>query len=155
MLLDLDHFKLAKDTFGHAIGDALLCAVAERLRAHVREDDTVARLGGDEFVVLLSAPCTRESADQVAAGLVRALAETFPVEGRQLRIGASIGVSFIANSRGEAGSLDMDKLLHQADTALYRAKEEGRPTHCFYEWSPTEELRAGAAFEEGPAICSY
>jgi len=117
MLLDLDHFKLANDTFGHAVGDALLCAVAERLLSHVRESDTVARLGGDEFVVLLTSPCTRERTDLVAAELVRALAETFLVEGHHLRIGASIGVSFVANVRGKAASLDMDKLLHQADTA--------------------------------------
>ncbi len=152
MLLDLDHFKLANDTYGHAVGDALLCAVAERIKSQLRARDTVARLGGDEFVVLMSGPCSRADADRLAARLVCAIGETFPIDGRQLRIGASIGVTFVANSGAVAGSLDTDKLLHQADTALYRAKEGGRRTHNFYEWSPCENLLIGAELEKEDSI---
>jgi diguanylate cyclase (GGDEF)-like protein len=140
MLIDLDHFKLANDTFGHAVGDALLCAASDRMSSRMRGGDTVARLGGDEFAVLMSAPCTREEANQCAAGLVRALAEPFQVEGRQLKIGGSIGVSFVTNAPCLDGTLDTDKLLWQADTALYRAKEEGRRTHYFFQPPKVHEL---------------
>jgi diguanylate cyclase (GGDEF)-like protein len=140
MLVDLDHFKLANDTFGHAVGDALLCSVSDRMCARMRECDTVARLGGDEFAVLMSAPCTREEADHRAAGLVRALGEAFVVEGRQLKIGGSIGVSFVTNTKDISDTLNTDMLLHQADTALYRAKQEGRRTHCFFEVETAPEV---------------
>jgi diguanylate cyclase (GGDEF)-like protein len=140
MLVDLDHFKLANDTFGHAVGDALLCAASDRMRARMRESDTVARLGGDEFAVLMSSPCTREEADHSAAELVRALAETFHLEGRQLKIGGSVGVSFVTSASHLEGPLNTDKLLWQADTALYRAKEEGRRTHCFFETAKVREV---------------
>ena len=152
MLVDLDHFKLANDTYGHAVGDALLCAVASRIGALLRQSDTVARLGGDEFVVLMSAPCSHADADRLAGTLVREIGETFPIEENLLRIGASIGVTFVANREGVAGSLDTDKLLHQADTALYRAKEGGRRTHNFYEWSPIENLLIGSEIVEENTI---
>jgi GGDEF domain-containing protein len=96
----------------------------------------------------MGGPCSRSDADQLAARLVRSIGETFHVEGRELRIGASIGVTFVANPGAVAGSFDMDKLLHQADTALYRAKEGGRRTHSFYEWSPIENLLLGTALME-------
>jgi diguanylate cyclase (GGDEF)-like protein len=140
MLVDLDHFKLANDTFGHAVGDALLSAASDRMRARMREGDTVARLGGDEFAVLMSSPCTWEEADRRAAGLVRALAEPFHMEGRQLKIGCSIGVSFVTDTKDISDTLNTDMLLHQADTALYRAKQEGRRTHCFFEVETAPEV---------------
>ena len=140
MLVDLDHFKLANDTFGHAVGDALLCAASDRMCARMRESDTVARLGGDEFAVLMSGPCTPEEADHRAAGLVHALAEPFHLEGRQLKIGGSIGVSFVTSASHLDGTLNTDKLLWQADTALYRAKEGGRRTHYFFEAPKVREL---------------
>jgi diguanylate cyclase (GGDEF)-like protein len=132
MLLDLDHFKLANDTFGHAVGDALLCAVAGRLCAEMRDGDTVARLGGDEFAVLMSAPCTRDDADRTAASLIKALVEPFQLQGRRLLIGCSIGITFASPPDG-AVAAGGDALLHQADLALYRAKEDGRRTHRFYD----------------------
>jgi diguanylate cyclase (GGDEF)-like protein len=140
MLVDLDHFKLANDTFGHAVGDALLCAASDRMSARMLERDTLARLGGDEFAVLMSAPCDREEANDRAAGLVRALAETFHLEGRQLKIGGSIGVSFVTGESHLDGTLNTDKLLWQADTALYRAKQEGRRTHYFFDAAKVREL---------------
>lgn len=134
MLVDLDHFKLANDTFGHAVGDALLCAVSERLCAAMRDGDTVARLGGDEFALLMAAPCSPEEADRHAARLIHALAEPFEVAERVLRIGGSIGVSLTTNaSSALMGALDADTLLHRADIALYRAKEAGRRVHCLFE----------------------
>jgi diguanylate cyclase (GGDEF)-like protein len=146
MLVDLDHFKLANDTFGHAFGDALLCAASDRMRARMRESDTVARLGGDEFAVLMESPCNRAEAEASAAGLVRALAEPFHIEGRQLKIGGSIGVSFVANTARVGDSLNIDMLLRQTDTALYRAKEEGRRTHRFFEMAaPALALKSRVA----------
>jgi diguanylate cyclase (GGDEF)-like protein len=140
MLVDLDHFKLANDTFGHAVGDALLCAVSDRLVAELRDGDTAARLGGDEFAVVMSAPCIREEAGRQAARLVRALAEPYQVGERQLRIGVSIGVTFAANAVEGAAPLNIDRLLHQADLALYRVKDDGRRAHRFFE--PSMEQRA-------------
>jgi diguanylate cyclase (GGDEF)-like protein len=132
MLIDLDHFKLANDTFGHGVGDALLCAVAERLHREVSETDTVARLGGDEFAVLMSAPCAREDAERQAARLVRALVEPFHLEGHCVHIGASVGIT-LAN-RADLGLVEgIDMLLHQADVALYRVKEDGRSAYRLYD----------------------
>jgi diguanylate cyclase (GGDEF)-like protein len=139
MLVDLDHFKLANDTFGHAVGDALLCAVASRLCAEMRDGDTVARLGGDEFAVLMSAPCTREEADGQAAGLIQALGKPFEVEGRQLRIGASIGISLARDASDPGAALDIETLLRQADLALYCVKADGRRAHRFYDRSMARE----------------
>jgi len=139
MLVDLDHFKLANDSFGHAVGDALLCAVSRRLCAVMRDSDTVARLGGDEFAVLMSAPCTPEDADRYATKLIQALAAPFEVAGRQLQVGGSIGISLasnlslVSNVSDLETELDTDMLLHQADLALYRAKEAGRRAHRFFE----------------------
>ena len=135
MLVDLDHFKLANDTFGHGVGDALLCAVASRLCAEMRDGDTVARLGGDEFAVLMSAPCARGDADRQAARLIQALAEPFQVEGRWLRIGASLGISLAAQASDRGAALDFEALLRQADLALYCVKADGRRAHRFYDRS--------------------
>jgi diguanylate cyclase (GGDEF)-like protein len=148
MLVDLDHFKLANDTFGHAVGDALLSAASDRMRARMREGDTVARLGGDEFAVLMSSPCTWEEADRRAGGLVRALADPFHMEGRQLKIGGSVGVSFVTNTKDISDTLNTDMLLHQADTALYRAKQEGRRTHCFFEVKTEHEVMVSRTEED-------
>jgi diguanylate cyclase (GGDEF)-like protein/PAS domain S-box-containing protein len=118
--LDLDRFKDVNDSFGHALGDALLRAVSERLLASVREGDTVARQGGDEFLILLSDLERMEDIEPVALKIQRALSQRFVIEGRELFIGGSIGAS-VYPADGE----DMETLLKHADTAMYRAKEEG------------------------------
>jgi diguanylate cyclase (GGDEF)-like protein len=132
MLVDLDRFKAANDTFGHAVGDRLLCATSERLAALMREGDTVGRLGGDEFAILVVAPCTREYLERLAAKLIQALVEPFELEGKRLHVGASVGVSFETNL-GERRAMDAETLLHRADLAMYRAKKAGRCTHRFFE----------------------
>jgi diguanylate cyclase (GGDEF)-like protein/PAS domain S-box-containing protein len=118
--LDLDRFKDVNDSFGHALGDALLQAVAGRLLASVREGDTVARQGGDEFLILLSDLERMEDIEPVAHKIQRAMSQPFVIEGRELFIGGSIGAS-VYPADGE----DMETLLKHADTAMYRAKEEG------------------------------
>lgn len=120
LLFDLDGFKAVNDGLGHAAGDALLVAVAQRARECVRDSDTAGRLGGDEFLVLL--PGTdREGARLVAAKLLEALARPFPLGARTVRVSASIGGSFLPGSA--AGP---DELVREADGALYESKREGR-----------------------------
>ena len=128
LLIDLDRFKPVNDTLGHPIGDALLEKVADRLRSTVRATDTVARIGGDEFVILQAG--VRDAADTqaLARRLVDLIGRTYMVDGHLLTIGASVGVAF-APADGESA----DKLLKNADLALYRAKLDGRGTYRFFE----------------------
>jgi diguanylate cyclase (GGDEF)-like protein/PAS domain S-box-containing protein len=117
LLIDLDGFKAVNDTFGHHVGDALLVATAERLRAHVRPNDTVARLGGDEFAILLP-DGTGPIAQEVAGRITAAFADPIAVEGHRLEVGASVGLAF--------GPLDDPALLRHADSAMYAAKRRGK-----------------------------
>ncbi len=125
MLLDLDHFKEANDTFGHPYGDQLLRAVAHRIGAAVRGSDTIGRLGGDEFAVLL--PNTNDAGAQIAAGkLLKALEDPFDIEGQVLEVTASIGVALYPR-HGE----DASTLLRRADIAMYTAKRSGAGTSIY------------------------
>jgi diguanylate cyclase (GGDEF)-like protein len=129
LFIDLDHFKQVNDSFGHAAGDALLAAVARRLEACVRASDTVARLGGDEFTVILGELAQSADAALVAEKILRALSQPLAIQGRSLRISASIGVSLYPEDGADAGTL----VIH-ADTALYDAKE-GRACYRFFRKS--------------------
>ncbi|TAN48696.1 MAG: diguanylate cyclase, partial [Methylococcaceae bacterium] len=127
MLLDLDHFKMINDTLGHAVGDQLLCLVAERLQACVRNCDTVARLGGDEFAVLL--PDVRGNGDlsRVAGRIIEAFGVSFSLSGKEFFVSSSIGIALYP-----ADSADMDALFKYADLAMYAAKQRGRNNYQFY-----------------------
>ncbi len=127
MFLDLDRFKGVNDSLGHPIGDALLCAVTERLRRVVPDGDTVARLGGDEFAIVQNRT-TPALASELAAEIIDALVEPFDVRGHQVVIGTSIGIALAPNDGTEP-----DQLLRNADMALYRAKAEGRGTFHFFQ----------------------
>jgi len=124
LFIDLDHFKRINDSVGHTAGDKLLTVIADRLGRCVRTSDTVARLGGDEFAVLLEDIASPMDAERIAEKILAVLAEPVPLEGRDWYIGCSIGISLTPRD-GE----DMATLLKNADTAMYRAKEDGR--HCF------------------------
>lgn len=128
IFLDLDHFKPVNDNFGHAMGDKLLQAAAQRMRHSLRDSDLVARVGGDEFVVLL--PQTPDSAGalRIAEKLRQSLAEPFFIDGEQLRISASLGVALFPE-HGE----DDATLLHHADKALYASKNDGRNLVTLYQ----------------------
>ncbi len=128
LLIDLDRFKPVNDTLGHPTGDALLEKVADRLRSTVRATDTVARLGGDEFVIIQSAIAGAVSTEALARRLVDLLGRTYIIDGQLLSIGASVGIALAP----EDGS-DADRLLKQADLALYQAKVGGRGTYRFFE----------------------
>jgi diguanylate cyclase (GGDEF)-like protein/PAS domain S-box-containing protein len=144
LMLDLDHFKTVNDTLGHSVGDELLQAVAQRLRACVRPGDLVARLGGDEFAVLLTHSGRADDASALAQRLVDAMQQPLDLHGRRLRIGGSVGVAL----RVESG-VGVDEWLIQADTALYAAKEAGRGQHVLFEMALGERNRRRAAVEAG------
>jgi diguanylate cyclase (GGDEF)-like protein len=120
LLVDLDDFKYVNDTYGHPVGDALLVQMARQLQSVVRKVDTLARIGGDEFAVIYSEFQEIESVTEFARRFLSVLSEPVQVEGRELRVGGSIGVTVYP----EAGSRPKD-LLRQADLALYKAKNLG------------------------------
>ena len=126
--LDLDQFKAVNDTFGHPCGDKLLRIVAERLRGLVGETDTIARMGGDEFVIVQATIADPAEATSLAQGVIDALSEPYDIDGQQAVIGVSIGISV-----GPGDGSNPDKLLRNADLALYRAKSDGRGTFRFFE----------------------
>jgi diguanylate cyclase (GGDEF)-like protein len=120
VFVDVDNFKHINDTLGHDAGDDVLTEVARRLRQSVRDSDTVARLGGDEFVVLIDGDAGRSSA--IADRIRASLAEPFTVEGRTLRVTASVGMA-------TGASADVEELLRRSDEAMYAAKpRRARPT---------------------------
>jgi len=126
--LDLDQFKAVNDTFGHPAGDKLLKIVADRLRGIVRETDTIARMGGDEFVIVQAPIADPADATALAQRIIGLISEPFDIDGHQAVIGASIGIAV-----GPGDGLRPDKLLRNADLALYRAKGDGRGTFRFFE----------------------
>ncbi len=121
LFLDLDCFKEVNDNLGHIIGDRLLIAVARRLEACVRTEDTVARLGGDEFVILLDEITDASDAIHVADRIQEALQEPFEVSGHQVFTMASIGITL-----STTGYERLEDVLRDADTAMYRAKTLGK-----------------------------
>ncbi len=132
LFIDLDHFKLVNDTLGHQLGDLLLATVAERLRASVRKSDVVARLSGDEFTVIETDLVDSRPARALARTLVRALGRPFMLKGRDVQVGASVGISIYPDD-----GTSPEELLQRADLAMYRAKEQGRNRYCFYEAQQT------------------
>lgn len=130
MFLDLDRFKIINDTLGHGIGDLLLQEVAGRLTGCVRQGDTVSRLGGDEFVVLLPELNDEKDAQLVAQKLLNAAELPIVMEGHELHISVSIGISYYPMD-----GTDTETLMKNADVAMYRAKEEGRNNYQFYHAS--------------------
>ena len=143
LLIDLDRFKSVNDTMGHATGDALLVAVAGRIRSSLRDGDLAARLGGDEFAVLLPQVAGRDDVAVVAERLVGLLARPYLLGGRVANIGASIGAAIALAGTGIEG----DVLLRQADMAMYQAKSEGRNRHCFFRSEMQDEADTRVALE--------
>ncbi len=126
LFVDLDEFKLVNDSLGHAVGDALLVAVADRLRACMRPDDVLARLGGDEFAALLRGLGGPDHAREIAARVLEALSEPFQVGKLSLRVQASMGIA-VADAAQSA-----EQLLRNADMAMYAAKAQGRSGYALF-----------------------
>lgn len=124
MFIDLDGFKQINDTFGHDGGDELLCQVAERLMAIVRQEDTVARLGGDEFMIALPELSHVDDAAELGATVIQALSKPFRVHDQDVRLTASVGLS-VYPIHGE----DLETLMKNADVALYEAKHSGKNSY--------------------------
>lgn len=127
LFLDLDRFKLTNDTMGHEVGDQMLKAAAERIQGCVRKEDLVSRFGGDEFTLLLEKIANPQVAAAVAEKICNTIAKPFVLMDQEFYISSSIGISLYP-----ADGTDVGLLIKHADTAMYRAKEQGN-TYCFYE----------------------
>jgi diguanylate cyclase (GGDEF)-like protein len=143
LYLDLDGFKGVNDAHGHAVGDALLRAVAGRLQAAMRETDTVARLGGDEFAILQIGVSDIAEVTVAARRIVQSIDEPFDLDGRHVSIGTSIG---IAMAPGDG--VHPAQLMKNADLALYRSKHDGRGAWRFFEPAMDEVARTRRELEK-------
>jgi diguanylate cyclase (GGDEF)-like protein len=142
LLIDLDRFKEVNDNFGHAAGDDVLRTLAIRLNSAIRDEDMAARLGGDEFVILQVGMAQPTGAGSLADRLMKILSEPYEVGDSQVMCGASIGIAIASTDAQE-----WDALLSCADTALYKAKAEGRNTVCFFEAGMDATIRKRRGLE--------
>lgn len=127
LFIDLDKFKIINDTMGHDVGDSLLKEASARLLSEVRSEDTVARQGGDEFIILLSTINQAEDAGIIAQKMLDTLIQPFIIKGKELHIGASIGIAVFPDDGGS-----MELLLKNSDIAMYHAKESGRGNYQYF-----------------------
>jgi|GEM_PF-785025 len=142
-IFDLDLFKSVNDSLGHPVGDALLKAVATRLQGLTRETDTVGRIGGDEFAILhIAAGDQREGATNLANRLLEVIGAPYEIEGHHIVIGTSVGIAMAPHH-----GTDNERLLKNADLALYRAKSDGRNSYRFFELEMDLELRLRRTLE--------
>jgi diguanylate cyclase (GGDEF)-like protein/PAS domain S-box-containing protein len=148
IFLDLDDFKKINDCLGHRCGDLLLQEVASRLQGNLRTEDTVARLGGDEFVILLtgltrSLDNAEQMAGRVAQKVLDALLQAYLIDDQELQISASLGITFFSTAIDES----TEKLLRQADIAMYAAKNQGKSTYSFYHPDMLEQANKRLSIE--------
>jgi len=136
LYLNLDHFKDVNNAFGRAAGDQMLRAVAERLRAIVREEDSVARFGGDEFAILQTGVSDPAEAVALADKVLKALGRPFPVGESEVRINASIGIAI-----NSPDATDPETILSRSDMAVLRAKSDGRGAYRFFTEALDKEMR--------------
>jgi|GEM_PF-1776872 len=143
LYLDLDHFKPVNDVYGHAFGDQVLIEATKRMSACVRDMDMVSRRGGDEFVILLEAADVKSAAAMVAAKLIHSVSLSYNVWGREVTIGASIGIAIYPDD-----GKTVEALLEAADTALYTAKREGRGRSCFFSQEDQQSAHCRMSLED-------
>jgi len=127
LMVDVDSFKQLNDSFGHAVGDQVLCTIANRLQESVRLTDTVARMGGDEFTVLLSGLRHEREAQKIASQVVSNVCAPIVIDGRTVEVSVSVGVATCPEDGG-----DVETLLRNSDAALYQAKARGRNCYQIY-----------------------
>ena len=144
LLIDLDNFKLVNDTLGHDHGDALLRAVASRMKDRLRAEDTLARISGDEFTVLLEDIGAAREVAKSARRLVESLAAPVRLDHHEITIGASLGISVFP-----ADGADLSTLMKNADTAMYRAKREGKNGYRFFTEDMNREAMDRLLIETG------
>ena len=142
LFLDLDRFKTVNDSLGHTVGDGLLVAIAERLHAALRPEDTIARLGGDEFAILFEDVSTPHEVLELAEGISATFDAPFRPDEREITIRCSIGVVVASSGHSSA-----DDLLRDADVAMYRAKVSGRGSYALFEPSMQAEVAARLELE--------
>lgn len=140
--LDLDHFKEVNDTLGHGAGDLLLQQLSNRLLGCVRKHDTVTRLGGDEFAIIQMGVAQPLEAEELSRKLIDVVRAPFTIEGQDLHVGVSIGIAI-----ADAIETDPERLMKNADIALYRAKQSGRATYRIFEAQMDAELQQRKALE--------
>ncbi len=146
VFLDLDRFKQVNDTWGHAAGDRLLLAVANRLSSCLRPQDTVARFGGDEFALVLDEPGGTEEIECMAKRIQHELQRPADIGGGEVCVSTSMGIAL-----GSTAYSDIEEILRDADAAMYRAKEEGRARHEFF----TKEMRVTASRTVSDPLSSH
>ncbi|MGB2831319.1 MAG: EAL domain-containing protein [Methylotenera sp.] len=127
LFVDLDRFKAINDSLGHQVGDKLLYEVSKRIHHAVRDSDIVARLGGDEFLVMMDLIKQSHDAALIAQKIIYALQVEFHIDGKEIFIGASVGISIFPKD-----GADVDSLIKAADIAMYQVKNRGKNNHCFY-----------------------
>ena len=137
MFIDLDNFKHINDSYGHQVGDELLCLVAKRLQDITRACDTVARLSGDEFTLLIDTDTNSLNAQNAAQKILNALEKPFKLEDNQMFVSASIGIVLFPDDGN-----DVDTLLKHADLAMYQSKEAGRNQFQFYTQEMSSKAKA-------------
>ena len=128
MYIDLDGFKQVNDTLGHAEGDKLLIQIGKKLKSCVREEDTVARLGGDEFAIIINELQSMDYLDRLADRIVKELATNISYESRELHVSGSIGIATYPHD-----GANEEKLVQNADQAMYHAKQKGKNTYQFFD----------------------
>lgn len=144
MFIDLDGFKLVNDTLGHDVGDMLLCEAADRLNTCIRSGDTVARLGGDEFTVIMPNLVDPRHTPLLAQRILDELAKPFVLGGQEAFVSASIGITIFPDDAEDAVGL-----LKNADTAMYRAKEQGKANYQFYTADLNQEVKERLTIKTG------
>jgi diguanylate cyclase (GGDEF)-like protein len=142
LYIDLDGFKHVNDSLGHSVGDQLLCEVAARLNKKIRQSDMLARVGGDEFTVILQSIKGPLDAGVAADSLLEILSSPFHLDGQEISIGASIGISIF-----DKALLDASDLLKQADSAMYAAKRAGRNRRCHFNSALSDLARERLTLE--------
>ncbi|MCZ6818146.1 MAG: diguanylate cyclase, partial [Calditrichaeota bacterium] len=142
LFLDLDGFKAINDRHGHAVGDRLLQAVATRLKGNMRQSDTIARLGGDEFTILLTGIKSMKDVSRTAQKVLSVVSRPFAIDGHQLGVTCSIGVSVFPHD----GS-DTESLIKRADFAMYRAKNQGKGNYQHFDITVVSQAPKQASFE--------
>ena len=142
LYLDLDDFKAVNETLGHPVGDRLLQQVAARIQGVVRASDTVARLGGDEFAIIQRVMQVPRDAMRLAERLISVVSDPYMIDGDQIEVGASIGISLAPDD-----SVDADELMRAADMALYYAKTD-RGSYSFFQPSMDKQVRDRRRMEQ-------